>query len=196
MKLADIMLAYGTTEGHTRLIVERMAELIGAVGHRVYTIDTAVPTPLPERIDAVIVGASVHQGHHQASVTSFVLEHGEFFEHLPSAFFSVSLAAALPDELGEQETQTYIDGFVAETGWHPRWTLAVAGALRRRPDDGYLRKLLLRLLAQQLGHGVVKAGDVTYTDWADVDAFVLHFLHDAFEAGPPAPLSEKPRRDG
>jgi menaquinone-dependent protoporphyrinogen oxidase len=187
--VADILLAYGTTEGHTRTIAERIAGLIAEAGHRVHLVDTAAASALPERLDAVILGASVHQGHHQSSVSAFVRAHKGRFEHIPAAFFSVSLAAALHDELGSEEAQGYIDDFVAETGWHPRWTVAFAGALRHDRYD-YLRDLLLRLLAQRLGHGVVRSEDVVYTDWADVDAFTLHFLHDAFETV----LSEKSRR--
>lgn len=191
--MAEILIAYGTTEGHTRTIAERIAALIEAVGHRVHLVDTAEPTPLSERIDAVIVGASVHQGHHQTTVTSFVREHRGRLERIPSALFSVSLAAALPDDLGAEETADYIEGFVEESGWRPLRTVAFAGALRHDRYD-FLRALLLRLLAQQLGHGVVREEDVTYTDWAEVDAFALRFLQDAFESNPSPALSEQSRR--
>jgi menaquinone-dependent protoporphyrinogen oxidase len=48
---------------------------------------------VPDRYDAVVVGASIHMGKHDKHVVKFVQKNRDTLERLPSAFFSVSLAA-------------------------------------------------------------------------------------------------------
>lgn len=79
--------------------------------------------------DGVLVGGSVHAGDHQSSVREFVRHNRELLDRVPSAFFSVSLAAADPDEEARIEMQTVVDKFVRETGWQPRRVEHIAGAL-------------------------------------------------------------------
>jgi menaquinone-dependent protoporphyrinogen oxidase len=71
--------------------------------------------PDPDGYGAVIVGASIHMGRHEDYVPGFVREDRDVLEGLPSAFFSVSMAAH--DDPGEAEG--YIEEFVRKTGWRP-----------------------------------------------------------------------------
>src|SRR5215213_10165432 len=93
-----VLIPYGTTEGLTARISEYVAEVIRGHGY-----------------DAVIVGASIHMGKHEDYVLHFVRENRDELGRLPSAFFSVSMAAH--DNL--EEAEGYIEEFVRETGWHP-----------------------------------------------------------------------------
>src|SRR5690349_10066273 len=54
------------------------------------------------------------------------MAHLKLLENKPSAFITVSLSAVLE----ETEAQKYLDRFVAMTGWRPRLTLLLGGALR------------------------------------------------------------------
>ena len=174
--MASVVVVYGTTEGHTRRIAERIAESVARRGHEVELFDSAaIESRLPGWVwDAAVVGASVHQGHHQTSVREFVMNHLGWLERLPCAFFSVSLAAVVKDDLHQNEAQGYVKTFLAETGWHPPLVETFGGALRHARYD-YLKTLILRMLARQLGHGLVTSHDVDYTDWEDVDRFALRF---------------------
>ena len=68
----------------------------------------------------------MHQEYHQETITNFVMAHLKLLENKPSAFISVSLSAVLK----ETEAQKYLDRFAAMTGWRPRMTLLLGGALR------------------------------------------------------------------
>jgi menaquinone-dependent protoporphyrinogen oxidase len=178
---------YGTTEGHTRKVGAHVARIARAEGAVAEVLEDVAAAPLQEgRWDAVIVGASVHQGHHQTSTTALVKANLGALERLPSAFLSVSLSAAVAHPVHQREAQGYIDAFLADTAWRPWATLSVAGALRHAEYD-YFKRLVLELLGYQLGGGTVSQRDVVYTDWEQLDAFVRSFLVQAL-AAPRLPL--------
>src|SRR5215207_5870153 len=116
------LIPYGTTEGLTAGIPEYVADVILSHGHEADAVDIkGSEAPNPDGYDAVIVGASIHMGKHEVYVLDFVRENRETLERLPSAFFSVSMAAH--DDM--EEAEGYIEEFVRETGWRP----AKVGAL-------------------------------------------------------------------
>ena len=172
-----LLIIYGSTEGHTHDIALYMAETAAGEGHSVEALNaSALPfSQDPYWFDAVIVGASVHQGRHQSSVREFVLANKELLEQLPSAFFSVSLSAAVKDDSHQADAQAYVDTFLADTQWQPNSIAKIAGAVRNAEYD-YFRKMILKVLARQLGPGVIKGEDVVYTDWDEVAVFVQTFL--------------------
>lgn len=172
-----LLLVYGTTEGHTRTIVERIADVASENNTDVEVFDSAaLMQPLVNTTwDAVIVGGSVHQGHHQMSLGAFALDNLTLLNELPSAFFSVSLSAAVKDGSHQEEAQGYLTTFLQDVGWQPVKTACFAGAIKHGEYD-YFRRMVLSLLARQLEPGVVQAHDVSYTDWAAVDTFVKEFL--------------------
>src|SRR3712207_9227887 len=96
-----VLIPYGTTEGQTSRISEYLAEVIRDHGHEAHAVDIKGPgVPEPDDYDAVIVGASIHMGKHEDYVRDFVRENRDALERLPSAFFSVSLAAHDNMEIG------------------------------------------------------------------------------------------------
>ena len=65
--------------------------------------------------NAVIVGGSIHMGKHGDHVRNFVERNRAVLDRLPSALFSVSLAAS-----GDLENaHAYVDNSTRKTGWHP-----------------------------------------------------------------------------
>src|SRR5918995_5855170 len=89
-----VFIPYGTTEGQTARISEYLADVIRDHGHEAYAVDIkGSGAPEPDDYDAAIVGASIHMGKHEDYVRDFVRENRDALERLPSAFFSVSLAA-------------------------------------------------------------------------------------------------------
>src|SRR5215208_8157558 len=111
-----VLIPYGTTEGLTARISDYVADVIRGHGHEANAVDIkgSGATEL-DGYDAVIVGASIHMGKHEDYVLEFVRENRDELGRLPSAFFSVSMAAH--DNMGE--AAGYIEEFVRETGWHP-----------------------------------------------------------------------------
>jgi menaquinone-dependent protoporphyrinogen IX oxidase len=53
--MQPILVAYGSTEGHTRKIAEFIAERLRLRGHRVDLVDTA--TPAAQQVQPVYLGA-------------------------------------------------------------------------------------------------------------------------------------------
>jgi menaquinone-dependent protoporphyrinogen oxidase len=88
---------------------------------------------------AAIVSASVHRAKHEREIIDFVKAHLAEFEHLPTAFLSVSLSeagaedsAASPERRAQSaaDVERMIEVFLDETRWHPTRIKAVAGALK------------------------------------------------------------------
>jgi menaquinone-dependent protoporphyrinogen oxidase len=108
-----ILIPYVTTEGLTARISEYVADVIRGHGHEADVVDLKGSVePEPYGYDAVIVGASIHMGKHEDYVLDFVRKNRDEFGRLPSAFFSVSLAAHDNPEVAEG----YIEEFLRETG--------------------------------------------------------------------------------
>jgi menaquinone-dependent protoporphyrinogen oxidase len=104
---------------------------------------------VPLDYDAVIVGASIHAGHHQRELADWAQRHHTGLATVPSAFFSVCLSAADDTEESRTATRGHIDDFVERTGWTPGLTATFAGALQYREYD-FATRLLVRLLMHHM----------------------------------------------
>src|SRR5215203_7204470 len=108
-----VLIATATTEGLTARISEYVADVVRGHGHEADTVDIKGSVdPELDGYDAVIVGASIHMGKHEDYVLDFVRKNRDELGRLPSAFFSVSLAAHDDTE----EAEGYIEEFLEETG--------------------------------------------------------------------------------
>jgi menaquinone-dependent protoporphyrinogen oxidase len=168
------LIAYGTSEGQTRKIANKVAADVHELGHDAHLLDTAgfEETDVGS-YDKVIVAGSVHQKRHQEAVEVFVMAKLAELQRRPTLFLSVSLSAAFSD--GMSEAQSYVDDFLASTGWKPTQSLLVAGALRYDEYD-YFK-------AQIIEHVVLKCrevegakGDYEFTDWDTLRRAVESFV--------------------
>jgi len=172
-----ILIAYGTSEGQTRKIANTVAEQIRELGHEVHLLDTAsieeTDVGSYGSYDKFVVAGSVHQRRHQECVEVFVMAKLSELQKQPTLLISVSLSAAFPD--GISEAQSYVNDFLAITGWKPTQSLLVAGALRYDEYD-YFK-------AQIIEHVVLKCreveganGDYEFTDWDTLRRTVESFV--------------------
>jgi menaquinone-dependent protoporphyrinogen oxidase len=187
--MAHFLIVYGTTEGHTARIAKRMAAAIRGAGHEVdlWEAREMRREAVPDGIDGIIVGGSVHAGDHQSSLREFAKRNRAQLDRAPSAFFSVSLANADSDEEAAAESQNVIEKFILETGWRPKQVERIAGALVYTQYNIFVRHLM-KLIAK--GHGRTEldtSRDFDFTDWDAVDRFARDFA--ARTAGAPAPAS-------
>ena len=164
--MTRVLVLYASTHGHTGKIAERIAKAIGPEAE-LRSIDAA---PAPLDYDVVIVGASVHAGHHQKAVRKWLHEHAAALNRIPSAFFSVCLTAADDTDEARADAQRYIDETLAETGWEPRLAQSFAGALQYREYDFFTR-LLIKLMMKHGGHPTDTSHDHDFTDWDAVERF-------------------------
>ena len=131
--MTKILIAYGTTEGQTARIADHLAGVIRSRGFEAQAVDLKRSKDLPlNGYNAVIVGGSIHMGKHQDEVADFVRTNRAALEGLPSAFFSVGLAAH-----GDMENaEAYVANFEQQTGWHPAKVGLFSGALLYRKYGG------------------------------------------------------------
>jgi menaquinone-dependent protoporphyrinogen oxidase len=174
--MSKILIAYGTSEGQTAKIADHLAEVIRAQGHDVFPMNIERVAPAPAGYQAVIVGASVHKGKHQRWVVDYARRNRPALEHLPSAFFSVSLAIADGTDKGRLEAEGYVEAFVQETGWYPEKVGLFAGALVYTKYN-FLLRWVMRLIARSRGSRDLDTGrDYVYTDFDAVQRFAEEFL--------------------
>jgi menaquinone-dependent protoporphyrinogen oxidase len=166
-----VLIPYGTTEGLTARISEYVADVVRGHGHEANAVDLKCSVdPEPEGYDAVIVGASIHMGKHEDYVRDFVRENRDALERLPSAFFSVSMAAH--DNM--EEAEGYIEEFVRQTGWRPAKVGLFGGALLYT-HYGFIKRHLMKKIARDKGNPDTSR-DYVYTEWDGVKHFVEEFL--------------------
>lgn len=174
--MSKILIAYGTSEGQTAKIAEQLAGFIRAQGHDAFPMDISSEAPAPAGYHAVVVGASVHKGKHQRWVVDYVRRNRPALEHLPSAFFSVSLAIADGTQKGRLEAERYVETFLQETGWYPEKVGLFAGALVYTKYN-FLLRWVMRWIARSKGsRDLDTRRDYVYTGMAAVQRFAVEFL--------------------
>jgi menaquinone-dependent protoporphyrinogen oxidase len=168
-----VAIIYGTTEGQTERITNFIAENLRTVGGEDVAVMHVGEVPLDyalDNSDAVVIGASIHVREHQPGVIDYVRDHAEALNAMPSAFFSVSLSG----HNNEEEAQKYIAEFQEKTGWNPDITASFAGALAYR-EYNFIKRRLMRSIAEKGGLDTDISKNHEYTDWDDVRAFAEAF---------------------
>jgi menaquinone-dependent protoporphyrinogen oxidase len=161
--MPDVLVAYASIECHTGHIAQRVAERLRSRGHRVDL------TPAGAGLDlsgyaGVIVGASVHYGHHPAWLAAFLRRNAATLRTRKTAFFSVSLGAK----------EHYATKFLRRAAWQPGVTAVFAGALRYS-KYGPIKRLVVQAFAAIGGHDTDASRDYDYTNWQAVDSFATAF---------------------
>ncbi len=166
-----ILLLYATTEGQTELIAETVARSLREKGHSVEVLpaDAAREQADPAAYDGVMVGASVHFGHHPPYLHKLIRRHGSVLAARPCAFFSVSLSAGGPRPK-PAAAQRYLDKFLRKTGWQPQLTASFPGAVKYSVYGPIKRRVMIVFVG--LGGGETDTTrDYEYTDWDAVKRF-------------------------
>jgi menaquinone-dependent protoporphyrinogen oxidase len=165
------LVLYASTHGQTEKIALRVEEILRELGVEAVAEKADGPVDIdPSDFDAVVVGASVHAGHHQREVLTWAKAHAATLNGMPSAFFSVSLSAAEDTDESREDNEGYLDDFAEQTGWTPTERTVLAGALQYLEYD-FMTKLLMRLLMKHQDHPTDTSRDYDYTDWGQVESF-------------------------
>jgi menaquinone-dependent protoporphyrinogen oxidase len=173
--MRKVLIVYGTMEGQTARIAEFVATRLRERGHSVEVADSAtLPRAFVIEHDAIIVGAPVRMLRYPRAVRRFVATQRAALNRLPSAFFSVCLAAASPHPEKQRVAHTWAEQFPRSQRWQPRRTAVFAGALRYRQYPVLLRFMMKRVAASE-GVSTDTAHDHEYTDWNDVARFADDF---------------------
>ena len=172
----QVLLVYGTTDGHTRKIADFVAGRLGRHGHHVVVARAgdAHTLPDPRSFDAILVAASVHLGRYQAAVIRFVREHRAVISARVNGFLSVSLSAAGHEPDDAAGLQKCVTDFLRATGWTPDRIHHVAGAFRYTAYH-FLTRYLMKYKAYRKGAPTDTRHDYELTDWDDLAHFVDTF---------------------
>jgi menaquinone-dependent protoporphyrinogen oxidase len=169
--MSDFLILYGTTDGQTAKIAQRLANELRALGALTDVANAAArPEPMPEEYRVVVVAASVHAGGYQSEVRRWVRRHAVALANRPTAFISVCLGVLQHDPAVDRELDEIMQRFFADTGWTPTAPKIVAGAL---PYTKYnvLKRLMMRRIVRKAHGDIDTARDYEYTDWNDLAAF-------------------------
>lgn len=167
-----IMMVYGTTDGQTEKIARFVAERLRTHQH---AVEVEEATHLPPglvvgRYDAVVVGAPVRMERYPRAVIEFIRTHRTQLGQIPSAFFSVCMAAASKVESKRRQAESWPDDLIQTTGWRPLLVTTFAGALRYSRYN-WLVRWMMRRIAKSEGASTDTSRDHEYTDWEAVAHF-------------------------
>ncbi len=182
-----LLIAFGTTDGMTATISERLAATARSLGHDATLVNTRSVHGRYglSGFDAVLVGGSVHAGRYQHSVRRFIRANLTALNEIPSAFFSVCLAEHSQSETERAEGRRIAEAFARGLGWDPLLVQPVAGALLFS-HYGLLRGFVMRKIAKAEDPGADVTKDYVYTDWDQVDRFLGQLLSKAVRRVPVA----------
>jgi menaquinone-dependent protoporphyrinogen oxidase len=191
--MSRILAVYGTSYGQTERVIQRMARVLMATGHTVSILRGGQsPTgPAMAGFDAYLIAASVLLGRHQRYMRDLVRAHAHLLNATASAFVSVCGAAGGHSPPEQQQAQAYIDRFLRETGWQPRRTTSVGGAIAYT-RYGPITRWVIKQISRRKGGPTDTSRDHESTDWAAVDDFACRFAVEV--ARPEAPTLQSGTR--
>lgn len=181
-RMVMVALAYASRDGQTRRIAERIAATLGIRGFTVDEFDVmaGVPTSVDlARYDAAVVASSIRMGKHASPMLRFVRDHREALVRVPNLFLPVSLSAhGVVDPAASEERRDRAAAaveksnaqFMRDTGWTPRATHPVAGALLYR-QYGFPVRWMMRFISAMVGATTDTSRDHEYTDWAAIERY-------------------------
>lgn len=172
-----ILMVYGTKEGQTARIAERMAQLMREQGHQVSThpVQDIPDSFSTDGFDAAIVGGSIHVGAYPAGLRSFVTRHRDWLNRVPAGFFTVCMAIHSQNAKEREAARAYGTRFLAETHWQPGLVETFAGAVKYTQYN-FLTRYVMKLITRREGGSTDTAHDHEYTDWDAVARFTRQFL--------------------
>lgn len=165
-----VLVLYATHYGQTRAIAAAIAQRLRERGCQVDLLDLAdrAHLPAPHGYDALVLGSRVEVGKHAGDLRSYVQVHRDALDQLPTAFFSVSMAAASP--AAGPDPSGYMASSFDDLGWHPRLAASFAGGLPYR-KYGWFMRFVMKRISRAAGRTTDTSRDHEFTDWTRVAAF-------------------------
>lgn len=171
-----ILVAFASSEGHTAKIARHMTGYLRSLGHevRLWNVSEVAMPRVDHNFDAAIVAASIHMGSYQDEIAGFVEAHIDDLRAKPSAFVSVSLSAASSEAEEREAANDIAIAFLKQMKWTPDMAHAAAGGVHNK-RTGFFKRWMLRRVLRKKGIDMPASGDLEFTDWSALDAFVDRF---------------------
>jgi len=167
--MANILITYSTTDGHTRSICKHLQNLVAEQHDVVLSAMDDEPGIDLAPFDKVVIGASIRYGKHQQQVLDFIERNQAALESRPNAFFSVNVVARKPEK-NTPETNPYLQKFLKKIAWEPQ-NLAVFAGKIDYPSYGFVDKQMIRFIMWVTKGPTDPTATIEFTDWNKVDAF-------------------------
>lgn len=171
--MATICILYSTTDGQTRKICQRIAQVLEEQGHTAPLLSLAEqPNPDLSAADKIVLGASIRYGKHHPRVFRFVEDFRAQLEQKPSAFFTVNVVARKPNK-NRPDTNPYMIKFLQLSGWRPAHLGVFAGKIAY-PMYRFWDRQMIRFIMWLTKGPTAPDAVVEFTNWDDVDGFARH----------------------
>lgn len=174
-----VLIVFASRYGTCRRIAQRVAGHAKAAGADLTVHDLGTgPCEVPPGTAHVIVIGAVYSNQHHDVVQAFLKSNADALAAARGSLISVSLAAAIPTEEGEQMALDYADELMRLTGWKPKDVVFAAGSIDNSQYDEPTHALLsVAAWRRQLdAAGRPTDGDRGLTDWAALDRTVKRWL--------------------
>jgi len=170
------LLVYTTREGQTKKIASEIQATLSAQGHEC-ELCNLMQQPAPQDLagyDCVIIGGSIHYGHHEKRLIQFIQQHHDWLQAHDSGFFSVNLTARKPEK-NQPDNNPYLQKFLDKVAWRPKHLAVFAGALLYPQYTWYDRHVIRFIMWITKGVTDVTQS-IEYTDWDKVRAFANQLI--------------------
>jgi menaquinone-dependent protoporphyrinogen oxidase len=161
-----VLIIYASNHGQTLAITNVIVRELRSLGCEVSARSASNALPPPDGFDVVVLGSRVELGRHASSVIGYLHQYGAVLRTMPTAFFSVSMAAVN----GGADPNGYLDATFSRLGWRPNLTAAFAGGLPYLQYNWVLR-FVMKQIAKAAAHTTDTSRDHVFTNWEQVRDF-------------------------
>jgi len=168
--MANILIIYSTTDGHTLKICHRLRQVIAWQGHdiTIVSVEECEDADLP-LFDKIVIGASIRYGRHSPRLIRFVNRNEHILDSKPNAFFSVNVVARKPEK-NQPDSNPYFKKFLKNVGWRPKKSAVFAGKIDY-PRYHLFDRFMIRLIMWMTSGPTDPLTVVEFTDWGQVEDF-------------------------
>ena len=165
------LIIYSSTDGQTKKICEIIKDHLALNDNiKVIPLNEANKVNL-EKIEKIIIGASIRYGRHNKKVQDFVLKNKNILDSKKTAFFSVNVVAR-KQEKNTPETNPYVKKFLAKTKWKPN-KVAVFGGKVDYPNYNFINRNVIRFIMMITNGPTNTENSYEFTNWEMVRKFAL-----------------------
>jgi menaquinone-dependent protoporphyrinogen oxidase len=168
--MANILIIYSTTDGHTLEICLRLRQIIQKQNNKVILVSIGKVNSIElNTFDKIVIGASIRYGKHSKLIYHFIKQNEQILDSKPNAFFSVNLVARKAEKR-QADTNPYVKKFLKEISWQPRNLAVFAGKIEYHKYSLFDRSMIRMIMWITKGPTDLDTS-IDFTDWAQVEDF-------------------------
>jgi menaquinone-dependent protoporphyrinogen oxidase len=168
--MAEILIIYSSTDGHTKEICLRLQQIAEDQNNQVTLVSVNDGNTLDlNAFDKIVVGASIRYGKHSKKIYEFIKENQQVLDSKSNAFFSVNVVARKPEK-SKPETNPYLQKFLRQISWKPRNLAVFAGKIQYQKYK-FWDRFMIRLIMWMTRGPTDPETNIDFTNWSQVEDF-------------------------